>query len=149
MSWYDAETRVAINALADLIDARRAMQVWERALATPYRGSGVWFHGDVAPGNLLLRNGRLSAVIDFGCAGVGDPACDLVIAWTLLDAPGRALFRSTLEPDDGCWARGQGWALWKALITGRDLRGASALSTDGVAAAETHRVLTALLADAG
>jgi aminoglycoside phosphotransferase (APT) family kinase protein len=148
-SWYDAETRSAIDALADVIDADRATRMWERALAAPYAGPGVWFHGDVAPGNLLLRGGRLSAVIDFGCAGVGDPACDLVIAWTLLEAPSRNLFHANLDPDDGCWARGQGWALWKALIVQRELRGPGGLSTDGVAAAETQRVLTALFADAG
>ncbi len=143
---YDAETRHAIRAVADLVDPARATETWERALATPHTGRGVWFHGDVAPGNLLLRDGRLSAVIDFGCAGVGDPACDLVIAWTLLDAPSRAVFRAALDPDDDCWARGRGWALWKALITQRDLRTPDSLDGDTVAGEETRRVIDALLA---
>ena len=147
VGWYDDETRHAITALADLIDPARATDIWERALATPYDGPGVWFHGDVAPGNLLLRGGRLGAVIDFGCAGVGDPACDLVIAWTLLDRRSRAVFRDTLAPDADCWARGRGWALWKALITQRDTRAPHALGEDGAGPAESKRVLAALLTD--
>ncbi len=83
----------------------------------------MWFHGDVATGNLLVRDGRLSAVIDFGTSGVGDPACDVVIAWTLLDGESRAAFRRTLGVDPGMWARGRGWALWKALITYAEHRG--------------------------
>ena len=77
----------------------------------------MWFHGDVAGGNLLVRDGRLAAVLDFGCCGVGDPACDVVIAWTLLSAPGRERFRAELDVDAATWSRGRGWALWKTLIT--------------------------------
>jgi aminoglycoside phosphotransferase (APT) family kinase protein len=69
------------------------------------------------PDNLLVRDGRLAAVIDFGSSGVGDPACDMVIAWTLLSGESRKAFRATLAVDDATWARGRGWALWKALIT--------------------------------
>ena len=86
-------------------------------MAAAWEGEPVWFHGDVAAGNLLVRDGRLAAVIDFGTSGVGDPACDVVIAWTFLDGPGRAAFRRTLAIDDATWARGRGWALWKAAIT--------------------------------
>ena len=74
-------------------------------------------HGDVAAGNLLVRDGRLAAVIDFGSSGVGDPASDVVIAWTLLSGRSRAAFRTALGLDAATWARGRGWALWKALIT--------------------------------
>jgi aminoglycoside phosphotransferase (APT) family kinase protein len=81
----------------------------------------VWFHGDVAAGNLLIRDGRLAAVIDFGTSGVGDPACDLTIAWTLFTGANRDAFRDAfrdaLPMDPGAWARGRGWTLWKALIT--------------------------------
>src|SRR5262249_42112900 len=77
----------------------------------------VWLHGDVAYGNLLVRDGRLAAVIDFGCSGVGDPACDLAIAWTLFARESRARFRAALDVDAQTWARGRGWTLWKALIT--------------------------------
>jgi aminoglycoside phosphotransferase (APT) family kinase protein len=146
LSWYDAETRESIDALAGLVDPVVATRIWQAALDAPFEGSPVWFHGDVAPGNLLIRNGRLGAVIDFGCAGVGDPACDLVIAWTLLDTDARQLFRATLAPDTACWARGRGWALWKALITQRDARGPHAAASTDIGAAEASRVLTALLA---
>jgi aminoglycoside phosphotransferase (APT) family kinase protein len=77
----------------------------------------AWFHGDLAPGNLLLdAAGNLTAVIDFGTCGVGDPACDVAIAWTLLTADGRQAFRERLAIDDATWARGRGWALWKTLV---------------------------------
>ena len=114
---YDAETRRAIAALRDGIDAEAATATWEAALRAPWPGPPVWVHGDVAAGNLLLRHGRLSAVIDFGCTGVGDPACDTTIAWTLLSGESRAAFRAALPLDRATWARGRGWALWKALIT--------------------------------
>ena len=76
----------------------------------------MWVHGDVAPSNLLVMNGRLTAVIDFGCAAVGDPACDLVMAWTFFSDESSAAFRRSLALDEATWARARGWALWKALI---------------------------------
>ena len=90
--------------------------MWEEALRSRWEGADVWFHGDVAVGNLLVREGRLSAVIDFGTSGVGDPACDLVIAWTYLDTGARKVFREAVGLDEATWARARGWALWKALI---------------------------------
>ena len=116
LAHYDAGTRAAIAALAGRIDGAAATAEWEAALAATWHGPPVWFHGDVAHGNLLVRDGRLAAVIDFGTAGVGDPACDTVLAWTLFDAPSRAAFRAALGVDDATWQRGRGWALWKALI---------------------------------
>jgi aminoglycoside phosphotransferase (APT) family kinase protein len=116
LSVYDGETRNAIGALADAIDANAATAVWEAAFAAPWCGPDVWLHGDVAPSNLLVVDGRLSAVIDFGCCGVGDPACDLTIAWTFFDEASGEAFRSRLDLDEATWARGRGWALWKALI---------------------------------
>jgi len=113
---YDADTRRAIEALRGEIDAMAATAVWDAALAAPWPGPPVWFHGDVAVSNLLVRDGRLSAVIDWGCAGVGDPACDLVIAWTFLSGESREAFRAALPLDQATWARARGWALWKALI---------------------------------
>jgi aminoglycoside phosphotransferase (APT) family kinase protein len=77
----------------------------------------VWVHGDVVESNLLVAEGRLRAVIDFGCAAVGDPACDLMMAWTSFDDESARLFRSGLPFDDATWARGRGWTLWKALTT--------------------------------
>jgi aminoglycoside phosphotransferase (APT) family kinase protein len=76
----------------------------------------VWFHGDVAVGNLLVRDGRLAAVIDFGTSGVGDPACDLVIAWNSLTAPERRAFHEAVGLDADTWRRARGWALWKTLF---------------------------------
>jgi aminoglycoside phosphotransferase (APT) family kinase protein len=117
LSVYDAETRHALAALGNTIDAEAARIVWETALQAQWQGPPVWFHGDVAAGNLLICNGRLSAVIDFGCCGVGDPACDTTIAWTLLSGESRKAFCAALQADRSLWARGRGWALWKALIT--------------------------------
>ncbi|QKD04667.1 aminoglycoside phosphotransferase family protein [Mesorhizobium loti] len=114
---YDGETRRAITALGNHIGASLASAVWDAALAATWKGPPVWFHGDVSWGNLLVEAGRLSAVIDFGTCGVGDPSCDLAIAWTLFEGESREVFRTGLAVDDATWARGRGWALWKALIT--------------------------------
>ena len=79
-----------------------------------------WLDGEpaaTAPVGDLVRDGRLAAVLDFGTSGVGDPACDMVIAWTFLEGPSRDRFRTERGVDPGTWARGRGWALWKALIT--------------------------------
>ena len=120
LSVYDAETRRCLDQLASEIDAAAAGRVWEAALATQWQRPPVWVHGDIAVGNLLLREGRLSAVIDFGSSAVGDPACDLVIAWTFLRGESRAVFKAKLAAqagfDQGIWARARGWALWKALL---------------------------------
>lgn len=114
---YDGQVRQAITALEDRIDAQAAATVWETALAATWSGSPVWFHGDVASGNLLVNDGSLSAVIDFGTSGVGDPSCDLAITWTFFEGTSREAFRARVVVDDATWARGRGWALWKALIT--------------------------------
>jgi aminoglycoside phosphotransferase (APT) family kinase protein len=138
---YDAETRAAIAALAGRIDAQAAATVWERALAARWTGPPVWLHGDIAPGNLVLRDGRLAGVIDFGTAAVGDPACDLVLAWTFLAGEARAAFRAALPADPGGWARARGWALWKAVIT---LAAGTGTDAAGIVQA---RVIEAVLAD--
>jgi aminoglycoside phosphotransferase (APT) family kinase protein len=113
---YDAEARAALTALDGQIDARAAVRLWDAALEARWAGPPVWVHGDVAVGNLLVEHGRLSAVIDFGCCATGDPACDLVLAWTLFDGASRAAFREAVALGDACWARAAGWALWKAAI---------------------------------
>ncbi len=115
---YDGETRAALDVLGPRVDRGAATQMWHAALAAAHTAAPVWFHGDVAVGNLLVDgSGRLSAVIDFGTSGVGDPACDLVIAWTLFEGAARARFVQGVGQDAGTWARARGWALWKALIT--------------------------------
>jgi aminoglycoside phosphotransferase (APT) family kinase protein len=114
---YDKETRVAIDKLKEEIDTHLAIRIWEDALTSKWESSPVWFHGDVASDNLIVKDGQLSAVLDFGCCGVGDPSCDLAIAWTLLLGKSRKEFRTELNIDNGTWSRGSGWALWKALIS--------------------------------
>jgi aminoglycoside phosphotransferase (APT) family kinase protein len=143
LSTYDAETRRAIGALADEIDVTAVTEVWDTALETSWQGPPAWVHGDVAEGNLLVKEGRLSAVIDFGCAGVGDPSCDLVIAWTFLDRPGREVFRATVALDPATWKRARGWAIWKALITVAQFR-----DTDPIKAATSRRIIREILDDA-
>jgi aminoglycoside phosphotransferase (APT) family kinase protein len=117
LTTYDRESRAAIAALDPEIDAGAATEVWETALAATWHGPSVWIHGDVTAANLLVVDGRLSGVLDFGCSAVGDPACDLTIAWTFFSGDSREAFRAGLPLDAGAWARGRGWALWKALIT--------------------------------
>ncbi|MDI6104049.1 aminoglycoside phosphotransferase family protein [Actinoplanes sp. NEAU-A12] len=114
---YDKEVRRALAELGGRVDAELVGEIWAGALDARWDGVDRWFHGDVAEGNLLLEDGRLAAVIDFGTCGVGDPACDLAVAWTLLTADGRQAFRERLSVDDATWARGRGWALWKTLAT--------------------------------
>jgi aminoglycoside phosphotransferase (APT) family kinase protein len=114
---YDADTHAATELLGRGIDAAGALAVWKAALASRWDRAPVWIHGDMAPSNLLVVDGALRAVIDFGSCGVGDPACDLVMTWTFFDAEGRAAFRAGLDFDEATWARARGWALWKALVT--------------------------------
>jgi aminoglycoside phosphotransferase (APT) family kinase protein len=117
LATYDGETRATIAALGDRVDAGRALSVWRQALEARWRGPPAWVHGDVTPSNLLVLDGRLSAVIDFGCCAVGDPACDLAIAWTFFEGSSRRRFLETIGADEGARRRGRGWALWKALLT--------------------------------
>lgn len=114
---YDGDTREAVARLGDRIDRGGALAVWDEALDSRRTKPPAWVHGDVTASNLLVDGGRLSAVIDFGCSAVGDPACDLAMAWTFFAGASRAAFRERLGLDDGVWARGRGWALWKALLT--------------------------------
>ncbi len=100
-----------------MIDIQAVTAIWEAALEAPrWSESPVWVHGDLSPGNLLIQNGKLCGVIDFGNLGIGDPACDLIIAWNLLPAHMRDALRRGLEVDDATWQRGRGWALSIALI---------------------------------
>ncbi len=137
---YDAEVRQAIAALKGKADG--ALKVWETALATAWEGRPVWVHGDISAGNLLLQKGRLSAVIDFGQLAVGDPACDLAIAWTLFKGESREVFRSMLPLDAGTWARGRAWALWKALIVA-----AGFTNPNNAESAQSWRIIDEAIAD--
>jgi aminoglycoside phosphotransferase (APT) family kinase protein/RimJ/RimL family protein N-acetyltransferase len=113
----DSETRRALEKLEGMIDVPQVTQIWEKALKVPpWSKPSVWIHADLSPGNLLQINGHLSGVIDFGMLGMGDPACDLIVAWNLLPSYARAPFRAALQVDDATWERGKGWALSIALI---------------------------------
>src|SRR5438552_3466664 len=113
----DSRTREAIRALDGRLDTRAVNAAWEVALGEPvWQGPPVWIHGDLAPGNLLVQQGRLSGVVDFGGLAVGDPACDLMVAWTLFSGSSREVFRRAVSLDGPTWARGRGWALSWVLI---------------------------------
>jgi aminoglycoside phosphotransferase (APT) family kinase protein len=117
LATYEAEALQALDALGDEVPRAEIELAWADAMRTTWERDPVWLHGDVAAGNLLVRGGRLGAVIDFGSSGVGDPACDCVIAWTSLSGASRERFREELGVDAATWSRGRGWALWKAMIT--------------------------------
>lgn len=113
----DSESRQAIAALPAGMDRQAISAAWEVALAAPgWSGVPVWTHGDLLPPNLVLRDGRLAGVIDFGQMGAGDPAVDLIPAWTVLGKLGRQRFRAALDVDAGLWARSRGFALHQALL---------------------------------
>jgi aminoglycoside phosphotransferase (APT) family kinase protein len=121
VAWLDAKTRAAIRELRGIpqeyVDCEAVAAVWEEALRAPgWAGPPVWLHADLMPGNLLTDGGRLASVIDFGCIGVGDPACDLFPAWNLLPGDAREVFREALAVDDATWNRGRGRTLSQALI---------------------------------
>ncbi|MEP6953697.1 MAG: aminoglycoside phosphotransferase family protein [Solirubrobacteraceae bacterium] len=120
-----ARVRARIAALDGLAGTDSLTAVWEAGLAAPqWHGPGVWVHGDPAPTNLLAAGGRLTAVIDFGTLAVGDPAVDLIAAWTVVRADAREAFRAALGVDDATWARGRVWGLVAMLPHPAELAGA-------------------------
>jgi aminoglycoside phosphotransferase (APT) family kinase protein len=142
LATYDRETRKALAALKGKIDIDAATEVWETGLASTWQNDPVWVHGDISTGNLLVHEGRLSAVIDFGQLAIGDPACDLMIAWTLFEDKSREVFCASLPLDADAWARGRAWTLWKFLIVAADLTNWNANE-----AAKAWRIIDAVLAD--
>jgi aminoglycoside phosphotransferase (APT) family kinase protein len=115
---YDEESRNAIENNKDAFNKHHLLiEIWERALDSKWDLDPVWVHGDIAPGNILVKNGKLCAIIDFGILGVGDPSCDAAMAWTFFDDNSRRIFKNVLHMDEETWNRARGWALWKALIT--------------------------------
>jgi aminoglycoside phosphotransferase (APT) family kinase protein len=141
----DAPTREAIAQLAGAVDTDAVTALWEAGLRVPaHAGPPVWAHGDLSPGNVLVADGRLSAVIDFGTLGVGDPAVDLIVAWNLLPASARPVLRHALGVDDAEWARGRGWALSVSLI-----QLPFYWETNPPLAANSRHVIKEILAEAG
>lgn len=135
----DQRTRTSIENLSGAIDAGAAIDLWNEALAAPvWPKPPVWVHGDLQSGNLLARDGHLAAAIDFGLLGVGDPACDLTVAWMLLPADVRSIFRSTLSVDDATWLRGKGWALYASVIAWDYYRDTNPTLTDMCRRAVEH-----------
>lgn len=113
----DADTREAIGSAWDVIDSYAATAAWERALEAPaWDGTPVWIHADLLRPNLLVDGGRLCAVIDFGGAGTGDPAADVIAAWSVFGPAGRGTFRGALDVDNGTWDRARGYALHQAAL---------------------------------
>ncbi len=126
-----------------MLDTGAVTAAWDAALQAPaWDGPPVWIHGDLQSLNLLVQQGRISAVIDFGCLGVGDPACDLIVAWNLLSAETRDVLRAALPVDDATWARGRGWALSVGLIALPYYQ-----STNPVLAGIARRAIAEVLAD--
>lgn len=141
----DAESRAAIASARRMIDVPAVTAAWQACLqAPPWQGQPVWTHGDLLPPNLLLAQGQLTAVIDFGNLGVGDPAVDVIPAWSVLGKTGRRVFRAALGVDDAAWLRGQGFALHQALLIIPYYR-----ETNPAFAAMALRTLSEIVADRG
>lgn len=119
---WDESARAAFDAIGDLVDVQQALAVWQAAVEATWCSEPVWFHGDMSANNMLVVDGKLSAVIDFGTCGVGDPACDLVPAWTMFSGSSRWRFRGRVVADEAMWARARGWALWKAATSLKSAR---------------------------
>jgi aminoglycoside phosphotransferase (APT) family kinase protein len=138
----DRATRAAIAEVGGVFDTAAMTDLWDMAVNAPgWDRPPVWFHGDFHTGNLLTVDGRLSAVIDFGGLGIGDPACDLTIAFTLMSAGSRAAFRAALGVDEATWTRGRGWA----LATGLNAYTAYATVNPVIAAQTTRQINEALI----
>jgi len=117
LAMRDGRTRAAIVSVEGILDTVAVTEAWDVSLRAPTWGEPpVWIHGDLLPNNLLVEQGRLSAIIDFGGLGVGDPACDMLGAWSLFSGQARGAFRAQLSVDEATWIRGRGWALSVALI---------------------------------
>jgi aminoglycoside phosphotransferase (APT) family kinase protein len=135
LSIYNHQFQQAIATFAEPFDASMAVTIWDSARHSSWRQRPVWVHGDVALGNVLMREGRLGAVIDFGQLCVGDPACDLAIAWTYFRGKDRIAFLDSQELDSDTRQRGRAWALWKAAIVVAGLTQTNAV--EGKAAKQT------------
>jgi aminoglycoside phosphotransferase (APT) family kinase protein len=117
LSVLDRATRKALDSLDEIVDTRGATAAWEACLQAPeWDGRPVWTHGDLIPPNILVDQGRVCAIIDFGEIGIGDPAIDVIPAWSVFSADARSVFRCALGVDEATWVRGRGLALHQALL---------------------------------
>ena len=139
---YNQESKEAMHQNKDTLKTPLLNEIWELALNSKWNSAPVWVHGDVAPGNILVKDGKLAAIIDFGILGVGDPACDAAMAWTFFDDKSRKIFKSALAMDEETWNRARGWALWKALITYNGSR-----NTNKTIAEESYNIIRVIEED--
>ncbi len=117
--------QIAISNIQNKQEQQLATELWNDALSSQWEEKPIWVHGDIAVGNLLVQEGKLHAVIDFGQLAIGDPACDLAIAWNLFIGESRATFKETLSLEKTTWVRALGWTFWKTLcwpIKGTDVK---------------------------
>lgn len=142
LSIYDTETRQAIEILKNNVDTNAAINIWETALQSTWQNTPVWVHGDLSPGNLLVQDGQLSAVIDFGQLAIGDPACDLAITWTFFKGKSREIFCNNFSLDSDTWNRGRAWTLWKALMVAAEIR-----NPNSAEAKECWRIIDDLISE--
>jgi aminoglycoside phosphotransferase (APT) family kinase protein len=113
LSNVDTDVRQRIDQLPDSYDRAAILDVWQACVSAPdWKGQPTWFHGDLYSNNLIARDGRLVAVIDFEGCSAGDPSIDLIAAWSLFDQSSRRTFRDAVDPDEPQWMRGKGWALF-------------------------------------
>jgi len=113
----EKEVLQSIPLLKELYDTNLLKELWESASSAPHwKRDPVWIHGDLHAGNLLAMEKKIVGVVDWGLAGIGDPACDMIVAWTLLCQQSREIFRSLVQPDDHTWSRGRGWALFLGIV---------------------------------
>ncbi|WP_157139797.1 aminoglycoside phosphotransferase family protein [Roseibium aggregatum] len=130
-SVYGDEVQQSLDILEGKVDKARCLDIWQQGMTSAWTDRPVWFHGDVAVGNVIVADNSVKALIDFGCCGIGDPACDFVMAWTYFGDEGRKAFRDACATDKQTWQRARAWALWKALVC---LSGLSSPDTDGTQA---------------
>ncbi len=143
LATLDGEVRSAMMSLQHVIDAKAVTAVWNESLAAPeWNKPPVWSHGDLLPGNVLVRNDRINAILDFSSVGIGDPACDMIPAWSIFSAKTRDIFRAHLSVDDATWMRGRGWALSIAVIALPYYQ-----DTNPVLVAIAHRMLKEILGE--
>lgn len=140
---YERETLKSLDLLKSKFDTALYKEIWDSGAETQWKFSPVWVHGDISPDNLLTNEyGELSAVIDFGLLSIGDPACDLAIAWSYFDDESREAFHDSLGIDEDTWKRGRAWALWKALII---VSGFSNSNTKAIAF--SNRIIAEIMSD--
>jgi len=131
LEFYNDEMQQAINILRDKVAVDIVRDIWEQALETSWQRTPVLVHGDISAGNILIQQGKLHAIINFGGLSIGDPSCDLVIAWKFFRGKSRKIFRESLSFDNDTWNRAKGWALWKSMIIAANLTASNQVETQG------------------